>query len=68
MKGNPMSLDNMPVAKLRKLAASFEVPGRSGMRKAELVSAIEAAEIAAESVELFRQADLQTDRPVHSVR
>jgi hypothetical protein len=51
-----MNLNDMTVTKLRKIAANFDVPGRSTMRKAELVSAIEAAEIAAESVELFKQA------------
>jgi hypothetical protein len=62
MKGNPMNLNDMTVTELRKLAASFEVSGRSTMRKAELVSAIEAAEIAAESVELFKQADEQASK------
>lgn len=52
-----MSLNDMTVTQLRKIATNFDVPGRSAMRKAELVSAIEAAEIAAESVELFKRAE-----------
>lgn len=41
-----MNFDNMTVSELRKLAAELNVPGRSNMKKAELIAALSADEFA----------------------
>lgn len=51
-----MNLNEMTVPQLREIAAGFNITGRSKMKKADLVGSIEAAQIAARSVELFKQA------------
>lgn len=50
------NLDRLTVVDLRAIAADLKIAGRSKMKRAELLSAIDAAEIAARSVELFEQA------------
>jgi hypothetical protein len=54
-----MNLNEMTVSQLREIAATLSVPGRSKMKKADLIGAVEAAQIAARSVELFEQADAE---------
>jgi hypothetical protein len=46
MKDTKMNLNDMTAAELRKLAAQHKIAGRSTMKKAELVAALSAPEIA----------------------
>ncbi len=51
-----MNLNEMTVSELRKIAAQFKVTGRSTMKKAELIDALSAPEVA-DLVELSTSLD-----------
>lgn len=42
MRPIPENLRDLNIADLRELAAEYDIPGRSGMKKGELVSSLEA--------------------------
>jgi hypothetical protein len=63
-KGKKMNLNEMTVPELRKIAAQFKITGRSTMKKAELIDALNAPEIASLvelSLSISETAEIEAD-------